>query len=106
MLAIVGADAALEEYQAALAKADGMPRRGTVVGGPDYLPRVYSPGAPGWTDRVADVIDTNDSRRALEVPADVRKHLGKTVRVGAKDVKVPGAASLVNVTKRPDPVLP
>ena len=101
-IAIVGTDAVLEEYQAAISKAEGLPRRGVVVGGPDYLPQTYSPGAPGWTDRIARVIDTNDGKRALEVPSFARRHLGKKVRVGAKDVDLPAASSLVDVTAKPD----
>jgi len=102
-LAIIGTDAVLEEYQAAIAKAEGLPRRGVVVGGPDYLPKVYAAKAPGWTDRVANVIDTNDNKRALEIPAFVRRHLGKTVRVGARDIVLPAVGALVDVTKKPVP---
>jgi len=104
-LAIVGTDAELDDYQAAIAKAEGLPRRGVVVGGPDYLPQTYSPGAAGWTDRVANTIDTDTNQRALIVAPEYRKHLGKTVRVNAKDVVIPGNGALVDVTRKPEAVV-
>lgn len=105
MSALVASNAVLAGLQAALAKADGMPRRGVVVGGPDYLQKTYSPGAAGWTDNVANIFSTTTGKRALEVPPAFEKHLGKTVLVGTTNIVLPALATLVSVTPAPPPFL-
>ena len=86
----------LRDVRAAIAASEGLPRRGTVVGGPDYLPRVYTPGAPGWTAHVCpDVVDAGDGTGALEIPPEAVKHLGKRVTVSGKSVDIPAANTVV-----------
>jgi len=91
----------LAAYRAALAALAGLPRRGQVVGGPDYLPKTHAPGAPGWTEALADPIITDTGALALEIAAEDEKHLGKTVRVGGSDVVLPNKGALRSVKKRP-----
>lgn len=83
------------EVRAALAAAEGLPRRSIVVGCPDQLPPNYAPGAAGWTDQVCPEPVDDGTQAALEVPAEAVKHLGKTVRVGARNVTIPAAATRV-----------
>lgn len=81
--------AAMLEARAALAKLAGLPRRGTVVGGPDYLPQVYSPGAAGWTDQlVPEPIDVGDGTGVLEIHDDAERYAGRTARVGVRIVTI------------------
>ncbi len=100
---IVDTEARLLEIREALAIAEGLPRRGVVVGGPDTLPREWSPGAPGWTENVADIMETSDGKRALEIPPQALKHLDKPVVVRGKPVRIPPAASLKNATRKTYP---
>lgn len=85
----------LTDYLAALNAAEGLPRRSRMVGGPDVVPKVYAPGAVGWTDAVSQIFDTDDNRLAIEIPNEVRKHLGKTIRVGARNITLPNATTQV-----------
>jgi hypothetical protein len=94
---LIGATSRCVEIRDAIAIADGLPRRVTVVGGPDMLPTKYTPGAAGWTEHLcAPAIEAGDGTAALELTVDAEKHLGKTVRVGEKDVVVPAARDKVD----------
>lgn len=87
---LVGDRARCAEIRAAISMAEGLPRRVTVVGGPDMLPTKYTPGAAGWTEHLcAPAFEAGDGTAALELIVEADKHLGKTVRVGEKDVVVP-----------------
>lgn len=94
---LTGTRAELDDIRAALAQAEGLPRRGTVVGGPDMLPSAYAPGAPGFTDHVVGPPIESDDRTVamLELPDGglQEAHLGKRVRVGGRDVDIPGASA-------------
>jgi hypothetical protein len=92
---IKAARALLIDYVAALNTAEGLPRRSRVVGGPDLLPRNYSVGAAGWTDAVCEIYDTDDNRLAIDIPNESRKYLGKTIRVGARNITLPNATTQV-----------
>jgi hypothetical protein len=90
----------LADTRAALAKANGLPRRGTVVGGPDYLPTVYTPGAAGWTDQlVSEPVDLGDGTGVLEVPPDAEVYAGAKVTVSGKAVTIAAAGTLTKTTQ-------
>lgn len=90
---LTGQQSELLDVQAALAKLEGMPRRAVVVGGMDMLPETYTPGAPGWTDQVSKV-EPDGASYAIDVP-DV--HLGKSVDVSGKTVRIPLADAKAQV---------
>lgn len=94
--------ASLREQRLAIARAEGLPRRATVVGGPDYLPRSFARGAPGWTAHLCPAPrDAGDGTGALRVPPEARKHLGKRVRVDGADVDVQLESELVEENALP-----
>ena len=56
----IGTRTECELVQAAMSKSLGYPRMDSVhVGGGIHveIPKEYSPGAPGWTERYSDIID-------------------------------------------------
>lgn len=87
MAYLTGTKAGLSEARDALARAEGMPRMGTVyldgVPQPEMtaqiIPAVYSPGVPGWTDHVCNSVVEAGAACALEIPAEVERHLGTSV---------------------------
>jgi hypothetical protein len=99
---LTGTRAEMLAVRAALAQAEGLPRRGVVyldgVERPDLtakiVPASYAPGAPGWTDQVCDVPIEAGAQAALEVPPEAERHLGK--RVGSVDIP---ARSTMRVTE-------
>jgi hypothetical protein len=73
--------------RAALAKADGLPRRGAVylngVERPDLtdeiVPREFTPGATGWTEHLVSEPLEVDGQAALYLDERALAHLGKRV---------------------------
>jgi hypothetical protein len=99
---LVGPVGQIADIRSALNIAEGLPRRAVVVGGPDMLPTTYTPGAPGWTDQVCPPpIDGGDGTQAVLIPDEADRHLGKTVRVGQKNVVLPEPSSKVSESTLP-----
>jgi hypothetical protein len=97
MIYVTGTSARCAEIREAVALADGLPRRVTVVGGPDMLPTRYTPGAPGWTEHLCPApVEAGDGTAAIEVPPEADRHLGKTVRVRERDVVLPAERDKVD----------
>lgn len=82
------------------------PVRGTVVGGPDFLPRTFDgPGTPGWTDSVfrGSWVSADLSLAALPVTPDMLAFAGQMVVVGDTLVEFPTEDD--GVTELPDALL-
>lgn len=85
MTFIVGTKAQIASYRAAIDAAEGMPRRGVVHvdGKPapdaDKLPKVYAPGAPGWTETLCDDPVEGTAQAAIELPPEAEKYLGQKI---------------------------
>lgn len=83
MTYLVGTKAQVAIFRAAIDAAEGMPRRGVVHvdGKPapdaDRLPKVYAPGAPGWTETLCDDPIEGTAQAALELPPEAEKYLGQ-----------------------------
>lgn len=60
----------------AIDAADGLPRRGVVVGGPDGLPLTYSAGAAGWTTSLHTPYATKDLQTRIDVTDYAVQYLG------------------------------
>ena len=84
-----GTPAQMNAARAAIASADGLPRRGVVVGGPDYLPKVYALGAAGWTDNTCPPPLTAGPLTLLELPDEAAKYAGTTT----KGTPIPASAA-------------
>jgi len=68
---VTGTLVTLEAERAKLRTEEQLPRRSIVVGGPDMLPKVHAPGAPGWTEEIlAAPLDAKDGTGVLEVPSE------------------------------------
>lgn len=81
----------LEEQLKALAVLEGYPLEPSFVGAAcrAIVPRAYSPGAVGWTDKLAEPMETDDGQVEVDIPDEVMaKHEGKTVVVDGKPVKI------------------
>lgn len=73
---LFGTDAQTTNWSNALNTADGLPRRGVVVGGPDGLPLAYSAGAAGWTTSLCTPYATKDSQTRMDVTDYAVRYLG------------------------------
>ena len=93
---MVGA-AQADRVRNALARLEGLPRRGTVVfkGEPradltaQIIPSSYVSGAVGWTSDAVDAGDSDGDTVAIELPQRLEKHLGKTVTIGGRQITLP-----------------
>lgn len=99
---LIGKPKELQAIRAALAEAEGLPRRATVVGGPDLLPTEYVEGAPGWTVHVCgEPIEAEDGTAAMEIPEVARKYLGEKLSHEKNTVVLPDSDKLVAHEKLP-----
>lgn len=75
---LTGSKEKLDQLRAEIDALEGLPRRATVFGGPDYLPRVYAPGAPGWTAHLCEAPSQAEGGGwEMPLPDAAEKHLGK-----------------------------
>jgi hypothetical protein len=87
------ADSKVREQVAALEKLEGFPKRAEHIGAEfvrlGLVPAQYSPGAIGWTDKLADVVAVGGGDVECELPDElIAKHQGKSVVVDGKTVVV------------------
>lgn len=109
MAIILATTALIADISAAIDSVDGLPRRSAVIGGPDALPLEWSPGAPGWTERLLlDPVDAGDGYATLAVTEYAERHMGKTVgdvvipAFGAqKSILLAGQSNAVNCVPPP-----
>src|SRR3954464_10467842 len=78
----------------ALAQLEGYPARGVTYGIDDRSSD--EPGGPGWTTEATAEPDVDGSDVCIEIPAQLEKHLGKVVKVGSANVKLPTADALTD----------
>lgn len=76
---LLGATAQTAAWHTALNGLAGTSRRGVVYGGPDLLPRVWTPGAAGWTESLTTAPEAwGTGYSALTADDSLAVHLGQT----------------------------
>lgn len=85
--------AKVQEQLSAIEKLDGYPKRPSHVGsafvGAARVPDAYSPGAIGWTDKLAAAVDAGGGLVECTIPDEIaNKYDGQTTTVDGKTVTV------------------
>jgi len=103
-----GTKAQIRALYNAINRLEGLPARGTVVGGPDNLPaevQLDEEGhplpTPGFTMQAVDPPDEAGTAAALEIPPALEKWLGRTVTIAGKSITLPTRDQLVDESALP-----